>query len=107
MTRRWRSISSKGDVGVDTLKRCIKTGTITGDFRPVLCGTAFKNKGVQPLLDAVIDYLPSPVDVPGIAVAVAEGQEESEAPSRAGSRPIRRRRSPASRSRSSTTNTAR
>ncbi len=68
-----------GDVGVDTLKRCIKTGTITGVFRPVLCGTAFKNKGVQPLLDAVIDYLPSPVDVPGIAVAVAEGQEESEA----------------------------
>jgi elongation factor G len=68
-----------GDVGVDTLKRCIKTGTVTGAFRPVLCGTAFKNKGVQPLLDAVIDYLPSPVDVPGIAVAAEEGQEESEA----------------------------
>ena len=50
----------KGDVAVDTLKRCIKAGTISGAFRPVLCGTAFKNKGVQPLLDAVIDYLPSP-----------------------------------------------
>ncbi len=50
----------KGDVEVATLKRCIKAGTISGAFRPVLCGTAFKNKGVQPLLDAVIDYLPSP-----------------------------------------------
>ena len=42
----------KGDVSVETLKRCIKRGTIAGTFRPVLCGTAFKNKGVQPLLDA-------------------------------------------------------
>jgi elongation factor G len=66
-----------GDVSVETLKRCIKQGTVAGDFRPVLCGTAFKNKGVQPLLDAVIDYLPSPVDVPGIAVAGEEGEDES------------------------------
>jgi elongation factor G len=66
----------KGDVEVATLKRCIKTGSISGVFRPVLCGTAFKNKGVQPLLDAVIDYLPSPVDVPGIAVAAEEGEDE-------------------------------
>ena len=41
----------KGDVEVATLKRCIKAGTISGAFRPVLCGTAFKNKGVQPLLE--------------------------------------------------------
>jgi elongation factor G len=68
----------KGDVSVETLKRCIKRGTIDGTFRPVLCGTAFKNKGVQPLLDAVIDYLPSPIDVPGIAVAVEEGDDESD-----------------------------
>ncbi len=67
----------KGDVSVATLKRCIKAGTISGVFRPVLCGTAFKNKGVQPLLDAVIDYLPSPVDIPGIKVAAEEGEEES------------------------------
>ncbi len=67
----------KGDVAVATLKRCIKAGTISGAFRPVLCGTAFKNKGVQPLLDAVIDYLPSPVDVPGIKVAAEEGEDES------------------------------
>jgi len=72
----------KGDVSVETLKRCIKKGAITGEFRPVLCGTAFKNKGVQPLLDAVIDYLPSPVDVPGIAVALDEGQEEADHPDR-------------------------
>ncbi|MFL5288978.1 MAG: elongation factor G, partial [Rhodopila sp.] len=66
----------KGDVAIETLKRCIKRGTIDGTFRPVLCGTAFKNKGVQPLLDAVIDYLPSPVDVPGIAIAAEEGEED-------------------------------
>src|SRR5271166_680368 len=68
----------KGDVEVATLKRCIKAGTISGAFRPVLCGTAFKNKGVQPLLDAVIDYLPSPLDVPGISIAAGEGEEDGE-----------------------------
>ncbi|MEI7712343.1 MAG: GTP-binding protein, partial [Rhodospirillales bacterium] len=69
-----------GDVAIETLKKCIKRGTIDGTFRPVLCGTAFKNKGVQPLLDAVIDYLPSPVDVPGIAIAAAEGEEDGKSP---------------------------
>ena len=66
-----------GDVDTATLKKCIKKGTIDGTFRPVLCGTSFKNKGVQPLLDAVLDYLPSPIDVPGIKVAAEEGQEET------------------------------
>ncbi|KAK1285833.1 hypothetical protein QJS10_CPB20g01489 [Acorus calamus] len=47
-----------------TLKRLIRQGTIGGSFVPVLCGSAFKNKGVQLLLDAVVDYLPSPLDVP-------------------------------------------
>ena len=65
------------DLPLDLLKKCIKKGTISGEFRPVLCGTAFKNKGVQPLLDAVIDYLPSPVDVPGIKVAPEEGEDET------------------------------
>ncbi len=60
MTRRWRSISTRATSTVATLKRCIKAGAISGAFRPVLCGTAFKNKGVQPLLDAVLDYLPAP-----------------------------------------------
>ena len=67
----------KGDVSIETLKRCIKRGTISGEFRPVLCGTAFKNKGVQPLLDAVIEYLPSPIDREGIKVAPEEGQDET------------------------------
>src|SRR6266853_2557305 len=51
---------------IATLKRCIRKGTITAAFVPVLCGAAFKNKGVQPLLDAVVDYLPAPTDVPAI-----------------------------------------
>ncbi len=67
----------KGDVAVETLKLCIKRGAIAGAFRPVLCGTAFKNKGVQPLLDAVLDYLPSPVDVPGIAIAAEEAEDDA------------------------------
>jgi len=73
---------ANGDVSVATLKACIKKGTISGEFRPVLCGSAFKNKGVQPLLDAVIDYLPSPIDVPGIAVAMEEGIDETLHPDR-------------------------
>jgi len=50
----------------DVLKKCIRKGTISGSFVPVLCGSAFKNKGVQPMLDAVIDYLPSPLDLPPV-----------------------------------------
>ncbi|NHK27320.1 elongation factor G [Parvularcula flava] len=50
----------------DTIRALIRKGTINVDFHPVLLGTAFKNKGVQPLLDAVVDFLPSPVDVPSI-----------------------------------------
>lgn len=50
----------------DQLKACIRKGTISGSFVPVLCGSAFKNKGVQPLLDAVVSYLPSPLDVPPV-----------------------------------------
>jgi elongation factor G len=49
-----------------TLKRLIRKAVLSGAFYPVLCGSAFKNKGVQPLLDAVCDYLPSPIDVPPI-----------------------------------------
>jgi len=49
---------------VETIKKCIRKGTLSFEFVPVLCGTAFKNKGVQPLLDAICDYLPSPLDLP-------------------------------------------
>ena len=47
-----------------TIKKCIRKAVLTGAFYPILCGSAFKNKGVQTLLDAVVDYLPSPVDIP-------------------------------------------
>jgi elongation factor G len=59
----------------ETLKRCLRKGTITGTLVPVLCGSAFKNKGVQPLLDAVVDYLPSPTDVAAIK-GVKMGSDE-------------------------------
>ncbi|MCK5807910.1 elongation factor G [bacterium] len=52
-----------GEVTNDMLKRAVRKGTVSGDLNPVFCGTAFKNKGVQRLLDGVIDYLPSPLDV--------------------------------------------
>src|ERR1700704_4210254 len=58
-----------------TLKRLIRKAVLTGAFFPVLCGSAFKNKGVQPLLDAVVDYLPSPVDVPAIKGVDEDGNE--------------------------------
>ena len=59
----------------DTLDECIRKGTLSGAFVPVLCGSAFKNKGVQPLLDAVISFLPSPLDVPAIK-GVKQGTDE-------------------------------
>jgi elongation factor G len=58
-----------------TLKRLIRKATISSAFFPVLCGSAFKNKGVQPLLDAVVDYLPSPVDVPPVKGVDLKGNE--------------------------------
>jgi elongation factor G len=58
-----------------TIKRLIRKAVITGAFYPVLCGSAFKNKGVQPLLDAVVDYLPSPLDVPPIKGVDDKGNE--------------------------------
>lgn len=68
----------KGDVAIDVLKKCIKKGTISGEFRPVVCGSSFKNKGVQPLLDAIVDYLPAPDDVEGIRIAPPEDEEVDE-----------------------------
>jgi len=52
------------DPSAEVLHRCLRKSVLTGAFYPVLCGSAFKNKGVQPLLDAVVEYLPSPVDIP-------------------------------------------
>ena len=59
------------------LKSCIRKGTIAGTFVPIICGSAFKNKGVQPLLDAVVDYLPSPLDIPPTKAINAKTGEET------------------------------
>jgi elongation factor G len=61
---------------VATLKKLIRKGTITGAFVPVLCGSAFKNKGVQPMLDGVVDFLPSPLDVPDVKGLEVDGDKE-------------------------------
>jgi elongation factor G len=60
----------------ETVKKLLRKAVITGAFFPVLCGSAFKNKGVQPLLDAVVDYLPSPLDVPPIKGINPDNGEE-------------------------------
>ncbi len=60
----------------EEIKACIRKGTIQGTCVPVLCGSAFKNKGVQPLLDAVIDYLPSPVDIATVRGIDVKTEEE-------------------------------
>jgi elongation factor G len=66
----------------ETLKRLIRQGTIHNIFVPILCGSAFKNKGVQPMLDAVVDYLPSPLDVPPMkGIDAKTGEEVTRAPS--------------------------
>ncbi len=57
------------------LKRCIRKGAMSFQFVPVMCGSAFKNKGVQPLLDAVVDYLPSPLDIPPVKGTDLKGNE--------------------------------
>jgi len=57
-----------------TLKALIRKGTLNFSFVPVLCGSAFKNKGVQPLLDAVVDYLPSPLDIPPVEGVKLDGE---------------------------------
>ncbi len=58
-----------------TLRACIRKGAVSGVFVPILCGSAFKNKGVQPLLDAIVDYLPSPAEVPPIR-GLVPGKDE-------------------------------
>ncbi|WP_131768538.1 elongation factor G [Candidatus Protofrankia californiensis] len=61
----------------EQLRAALRRATLTGSVNPVLCGSAFKNKGVQPMLDAVVDFLPSPLDI-GVTVGHAIGREESE-----------------------------
>ena len=63
---------------INTLKTCIRKGTINNVFVPVLCGTAFKNKGVQTMLDAVVEYLPSPTDVGAVHGVDIDDQEKED-----------------------------
>ncbi len=62
-------ILEEGEISEDRLKQAIRKATLSTKLTPVLCGSSFKNKGVQPLLDAVVDYLPSPLDVPAVSGA--------------------------------------
>ena len=62
------------ELSVDEIKAAIRRATIADKVNPVLCGSAFKNKGIQPMLDAVVDYLPSPMDVPAIEGTAMDGE---------------------------------
>jgi len=64
------------DITQDDIKKALRAGTLAFDFVPILCGSAFKNKGVQPMLDAVIDFLPSPLDIQAATGTNAKGDEE-------------------------------
>jgi elongation factor G len=75
-------IEDESSVTPEMIKRAVRAGTLADEITPVLLGSAFKNKGVQPLLDAVIDYLPSPLDVPPVhGIDPKTEQEELRAPS--------------------------
>jgi elongation factor G len=71
-------LDSGEDPSPDVLRACIRKGTINGSFTPVLCGSSYKNKGVQQVLDAVVDLLPAPTDVAAIKTVDADGQPNGE-----------------------------
>jgi elongation factor G len=73
-------IEDEGSVTAEQIRRALRNGTLADEITPVLLGSAFKNKGVQPLLDAVIDYLPSPLDVPAVRGEDPKTGEETERP---------------------------
>ncbi len=62
-----------GELSEAEIKKCLRIRTIAGEIIPMLCGSAFKNKGVQAMLDAVVDYLPSPIDIPPVKGELADG----------------------------------
>ena len=66
---------------VAEIKRAIRAGVLTSEFFPVMCGSAYKNKGVQLLLDAIVDYLPAPTDIPAIKGTLEDGTESERHPS--------------------------
>jgi elongation factor G len=65
------------EISVDEIKAAVRKGTLSAQITPVICGSAFKNKGVQMLLDAVVDYLPSPLDLPPVKGALPGSDEEA------------------------------
>ena len=67
-------------IPVELLKRAIRRGTLDNEFIPVVCGTSYKNKGVQKLLDAIVDYLPAPTDIPPIKGTIPDTEKEAERP---------------------------
>ena len=69
-------LEDESSVTPEMIRRALRAGTLASAFTPVLCGSAFKNKGVQPLLDAVVDYLPSPLDVPAVQGIDPKTEEE-------------------------------
>ncbi len=71
----------EGELSIEEIKACIRKATIANEMVPVVCGTSYKNKGVQKLLDAIIDYMPSPLDVPAIKGVNPDTDEETERPS--------------------------
>jgi elongation factor G len=73
-------LEDESKVTPEMIKRALREGTLSGRITPVLAGSAFKNKGVQPLLDAIVDYLPSPLDVPPVSGVDPKSSDESERP---------------------------
>jgi elongation factor G len=69
---------SDEEITADDLRRAVRTGTLASEIVPILNGSAFKNKGVQPLLDAIVDFLPSPADLPPVTGVSMKGNEELE-----------------------------
>ncbi|MDD6887296.1 MAG: elongation factor G [bacterium] len=67
------------EISCDEIRACIRKATLSGEAIPVCCGTSYRNKGVQPLLDAIVDYLPSPLDVPPAKGTTRDGETEIEA----------------------------
>jgi elongation factor G len=73
-------IEDESSVTAEQIRRALRAGTLSDEITPVLLGSAFKNKGVQPLLDAVVDYLPSPLDVPAVQGIDPKTNQETERP---------------------------
>lgn len=66
------------EIPIEDIKKALRKATIAGELFPMFCGSAYKNKGVQMLLDGVVDYMPSPIDIPAIKGVIPETEEESE-----------------------------